>query len=435
MLPKNLSFCNSFPVVCLKGGSSNTPPQPQSKTFKYLLLTTYGQSISSWLTFVNRPLSSSSFTLGATPAYDYAKAELVKFKIDIGIDYLMGTLKVSDPDPFIKYLCSVYDLKFELKEHPKHHGCYEFTHQLIDPVSGGKIYYLFDEINDVYILAVILPGEVVRSVSKLDNIHFIIRSVAVYRLCFTVIDIKIDDYLKRVDFSFLHKLAKKGHVAGSQKYLFLSGGVVGDYGASKADTIYFGSKRSNLKVYNSDFIRQDNAYRWEGRFREKKCTTIINYLINNFNDFESDDSVQLSRLFKYLGNKVLNIAKFIHRKSKKQSTSRYKTYRFYQSLLDDVGELDPSILKDDFVPRLSTAELLRNSFKWFNRQVFKRLFTIKESFGNKLFYSTLDKMFTLKSMQFTDKDNILLCKLSNHLSQINPLHRIDYVNSLVYSFN
>ena len=287
-----------------------------------------------------------------------------------------------------------------------------------------------------YTVAFIAPGKSLRPLSSLQVIEFIIRSVLVYKLRYTAIDLKFDDFEKRVDPIYLWQLAMDGDVAGTKKYFFASSGTVGDRGVHQADTLYLGSNRNQSRIYNAEVVHDIPAYRWETRFREYKCTTIIDYIIGNFDDFDTDVDRQIAKLHQYFANKILNVSKFIKRNGdKKQSISRFERYEFYQSLFDAIGELDKIILKDPPQPKLNTTEFLCKSFDWLNKQVFKRLHLIKSTFGSDAFHFLLDICLASASGRYKKSDFILSDHVKSFIDSIkhDDIDFAQFLNHLCYS--
>ena len=355
-------------------------------------------------------------------------------KVDIGIDYLSATVKDISTDVFknlINYLTKVFAIEFDYSDTPHKYGCYRFTDTLQSPVNGLKVYYKLN-VSGTYTIALICPGKSLRPLMTTDIFEFIIRAKSLYCLRFTRIDIRLDDYRKRVSFGYLHRLAVRGDVAGAQKRLYMNGGVIGDKGDSKSESMYLGSKRQQLNVYNADFLHNIDAYRWEGRFRENRCLSIIDFISNNYEDFTDNPRSQLAFLLQYLGNKVLAIAKFIKRNGdKKQSISRFERYPFYQSLLDDVGELDPELLKVEPEPKLNTYEFVRKSFDWLNKQVFKRIQLLIQSFGKSFFLEIFEDCLDSASKRFTNADYIRLVDTKLFIDDIKSCSLSVFYRSLI----
>ena len=402
------SFCHSryTPPSAQQGGPSNTPLQPQAQSSNSLLacVTEEATKLRQFLKDHSKSIVKKVDEI-AEPHFHSNQ------KLDIGIDYLSATVRDISTDVFknlINYLTQVFGVEFDYSDTPHKYGQYRFTDTLVAPVNGLKIYYQLN-LSGTYTIALICPGKSLRPLTITSIFEFIIRAKLVYRCKFTRIDIRLDDYRKRVSFGYLHRLAVRGDVAGAQKRLYMDGGVVGDKGSSKSESMYLGSKRQQLNIYNADFLHDIDAYRWEGRFRENRCETIINFIVANYEDFTDNHYSQLTFLVQYLGNKVLAIAKFVKRNGdRKQAISRFERYPFYQSLLDDVGELDAELLKTEPEPELNTYEFVRKSFDWLNKQVFKRIQLLIQSFGKSLFSNIFENCLNSASQRFTNADCIRL---------------------------
>ena len=444
----------------LTGGRSNTPLSPHSvdplrvesqpsaypigtntQLPAYLMSTNAQSSVSrsdrlleSTIRYFLKPsyetLGDTHIRLCTAPSY--------RRSLDVGIDYLMGMLDLSfsDFEAFLRYCSKVFSVTFELIDEPIYHGQYRFEKKLVCPLTGLKLFYKSNLEDLSYTVAFIAPGKSLRPLSSLQVIEFIIRSVLVYKLRYTAIDLKFDDYERRVDATYLWQLAMKGDVAGTKKYLFVSSGTNGDRGFHQADTLYLGSNRNQTRIYNAEVLHDIPAYRWETRFREHKCTTIINYIIDNFNDFDTDIDRQIAKLHQYFANKILNVSKFVKRNGdKKQAISRFERYEFYQSLFDSVGELDKLILKDPPQPKYNTTEFLCRSFDWLNKQVFKRLHLIKSTFGSETFNFLFDICLSSASTRYKKSDFIL----SDHVKSLMDSLKLDdnqfaqFLNVLCFS--
>lgn len=406
------------------GGSSNTPLQPQALLMQFapcLVSSEYRNLL------INKSTNIKNLV-------DFDNSyQIERFaSIDIGIDYLMGMIHTTDFYGFVAYIESVFKFEFTIKEEIKHHGCYKFERQFLDPLSGVKIFHKYSDDVDIHTAAVIIPGQPCRSLTKDEILNFVVTASQQYRLDFTCIDVCIDDYFKRVNFKKLYQLAQAGDVAGTTVYKYIAGGVVGDWGVDEADTIYFGSKRCNLKVYNADFLHNIDAFRWEGRFREDRAKTLVNYIVENYYNYSDDLNKNLVAIYRYLGNKVLNISKFIKRYGdKKQSISRFKRYRFYQSLLNAVGELPLEILKEPPKPHIDESEFIVNRFNWFNRQVFKSIMMMRDVFGD-LWEPIFEQCLQSTKPRFNNSDIIVKNKLSRFMTQIrSSLTSDDFVASLI----
>ena len=445
---------------CLAGGPSNTPLNP-----RYVDLLRIESQLSAYPVGINTQLpaylistnaqsspsetdclSESTIKYFIKPSYETLSSGYIRLcpvasyrqSLDVGIDYLMGMLDLpyADFDSFLRYCSKVFSVTFELLDEPIYHGQYRFEKKLVCPLTGLKFFYKTNSESLTYTVAFIAPGKSLRPLSSLQVIEFIIRSVLVYKLRYTVIDLKFDDYQRRVDGAYLWELAKKGDVAGTRKYLFVSSGTIGDRGLHQADTLYLGSNRNQTRVYNAEVLHDIPAYRWETRFREHKCITIINYIIDNFNDFDTDIDRQIAKLHQYFANKILNVSKFVKRNgNKKQAISRFERYEFYQSLFDSVGELDKLILKDPPQPKYNTTEFLCKSFDWLNRQVFKRLHMIKSTFGSETFQFLLDICLASASGRYKKSDFILSDHIKSLVDSIkhDDIDFAQFLNVLCYS--
>ena len=329
-------------------------------------------------------------------------------KVDIGIDYLMGNIRLTRTEfsRFLAYVCSSFKIELDFREESITHGRYRFTHQAVSPINGLKLFYKLLPTGKV-LVAFICPGKSLRPLSFYDVVCFITRLVSAYNAKFTRIDIRLDDYVRRVSIKYLEHLAESGDVAGVSKYKGINSGAIGDEGDSNSRSLYLGSKRRILNIYNAEFMHGIPADRWEGRFREDRASNIANYIADNIDDFVDDPTEMLVHLLQYCGNKVLDIAKFIDRKgNKSQAISKFKRYDFYQSLLDDVGELDPALLKDEPKPKLNAYQFVTQTFDWLNRQVFKRLAMMESCFGSALFDTIYNRCLSNALDNFNKVDMI-----------------------------
>ena len=425
------------------GGSSNTPLQPQKIDGRWQLATLSAEAlkivylldvapnkIAKYCKSVENDIHSQYLSDGDRESENNSKSEEDHKskdnpkKVDIGIDYLMGILKLSSDkaNSFLAYLSQVFDCKLDFREYFISHGCYDFHYIYESPISGLKIYYEMNEDTTVT-LALIAPGKSLRPLSMMQILEFIVRAFVVYRCKFTRIDVRVDDYKKRSNIRMFHNLAKKGDVAGVTKRAYMESGVVGDGGRDEAETLYLGSKRTGLRIYNAELLHDIPAYRWEGVFREERCITIINRIVGNFEDFPEDPMKQLAEIVKYLGNKVMDIAKFIKRKKDtKQAISRYQRYSFYKSLIKDIGEIDPELLKDEPKPKLNSYEFVMKSFEWLNKQVFKRLELLRESFGIN-FDQLLDECLKSAKDRYSNADDIRQEEINDFIKNI-PQHNL-----------
>ena len=407
-LPLSQLLLIDNPPLAERGGRSNTPQIPQTDFLK-LCPAYVSDEVATYRYFLTN-YSTSTVKNNKKKEVEIVHPLVTKKPIvDIGLDYLMGMIKNISTDVFTrlcKYLSDVFEVELDYSDEPKHHGNYRFEERLTSPVNGLKIFYKLN-LSGTYTLALICPGKSLRPLPTADIFEFMTRVMSVFKCKFTRIDVRLDDYRKRVSFGYLHRLAVRGDVAGAQKRLYMNGGLVSDKGNSKSESMYLGSKRQQLNIYNADFLHDIDAYRWEGRFREKRCTNICNFIVDNYDEFSNDPDSQLLFLLQYLGNMVLNIAKFIKRNGdKKQAISRFKRHPFYQSLLDDVGELDPEILKIEPDPKLNTVEFVRQSFDWLNRTCFKRIQLLIQAFGKKFFYRVFDGCLANAADRFNSSDYI-----------------------------
>ena len=433
-LPLSQLLLLDNPPLAERGGRSNTPQIPQKDFCKYHLAMLSDEIVTYRYFLTN--YSTSTVKNNKKKEVEIIHPLVIKKPIvDIGIDYLMGMIKNISTEVFsnlCKYLSNVFQVELDYSDEPKHHGNYRFEEQLTSPVNGLKIFYKLN-LSGTYTLALICPGKSLRPLSKTDIFEFIIRVMSVFKCKFTRIDVRLDDYRKRVSFGYLHRLAVRGDVAGAQKRLYMTGGIVGDKGSAKSESMYLGSKRQQLNVYNADFLHEIDAYRWEGRFREKRCTDICNFIVENYHDLSDNQDSQLMFILQYLGNKVLNIAKFIKRNGdKKQAISRFKRHAFYQSLLDDVGELDPEILKIEPDPKLNTVEFVRQSFDWLNRTCFKRIQLLIQAFGKKFFYRVFDSCLSNAADRFNSSDYIRMRDVMMFFDDIALESHETFHNELVF---
>ena len=311
------------------------------------------------------------------------------------------------------YVASTFNCKLISQKHHTQHGCYSYTHRCHSPINGIKLLYLKGHgVN--YRASIIIPGKALRTLHFHDILAFMTRLTHVFRVKFTRIDLCMDDYRRRVSYKFLHSLAIQGETAGAQLYDGRRSGVCGDKGLSGSDSIYFGSKRRILNIYNAEFMHGIPADRWEARFREDYCLDVCNYLTNNFdgdaNPYTEESDNNIQHLLTYCAHKVLGIVKFIHRKgkAKNQSVKTYKRYAFYDSFFKEIDEIDPRALRNSPTPDLNSYQFVVRSFDWLNRQVFKRLVTLKKSFGSELFSIVLSACYANAYENFTEADHVRL---------------------------
>ncbi len=145
----------------------------------------------------------------------------------------------------------------------------------------------------------------------------------------------------------------------------------------------------------------------------------------------NDDS-NVSFITKYLGNKALNVAKFVKRNGdKKQALNRYERYEFYQSLLDDVGEIDLKAYRKPKNEDLPPSEYLIKKIKWLRQQVFKTLHILKEVFGQETFDFLMNICISSCSMKLTRKDKIIIEDIQKYLDQLSHLSEIDLLNKFI----
>ena len=270
-----------------------------------------------------------------------------KFKssltLDLGISYLVGNFRISKKlfYSFCNYVSSIFAIQLNFIEEDSRHGKYLYNKSAISYERDLKIMY--KEFSDFSIQSSFVISDEILKAQPLKNIlEFIVRASQFYGVSFSRIDLRMDDYKRRVTISELHRLVQDGEVVGVSKYKVTSKRSK----SSKVDSIRLISKRRYLEVYNAEFVHDIAAERWKARFIERRVDSIVDYIVEKYDDFENIQDICLIEVLKFIGKKILSVAEFVSLDKNKIKTSKKpKRYKFYQSFYDDLEKFNFSFKK------------------------------------------------------------------------------------------
>ena len=336
--------------------------------------------------------------------------------VTINCDYLQGTVRYHNCSTVLSlkgFIDSSFgtNLRFHFPAHFRS-GEHTYDHVAECPITGVKLAYFRHHGSGLYYVTFVIPGKALRVVHPEAWLSFVVRGVVNFNLKFTRIDGKVDDYLRRVERSKLLKLAQNGDCAKVRKYLYIISGVIGQ--KDGVDSIYLGSNRRLLNVYDAEYMHGLDADRWEGRFREGRAEHLARYFVDHF-DIDSDIPIteQVNDCLRYLGNYVLKIVDFVKRKQdKSRELKRYRRYKFFSSLLKDVGEVDIGLLPKP--ENLNAIEFVQKTFDWGNKQIFKRFALMAAAFAFDFAY-LFNQCLAAASEKFTKDDILWIQEIQNFI--------------------
>ena len=339
--------------------------------------------------------------------------------VTINCDWIQGTAKFysrSTLSKFQRFIENSFNSRLVVEPGHYHNGM-TYDHIGVCPINGSKISYIQDKTSQVYSVGFSIPGKALREVHPLVWLTFIVRAVASFKVKMTRLDVAVDDYKRRVEISKILELAQKGDCAKVQKYLYIISGAIGE--VKGVDSIYLGSNRRLLNIYNAEYMHGKDAERWEGRFREERAEHLAQYIVDHF-DIDSDVPLnnQINDCLRYMGNYVLKIVDFVKREGdKSRELKRYRRYKFYYSLLKDIGEVDIGKLPKR--ENLNAAEFVQRTFDWGNRQVFKAFALMSVAFSFESGY-LFNECLAAAAKRFNRDDILRIEQIQTFINQTFP---------------
>ena len=376
-----------------EGGSTNSPPHRQGKS----------------------PANAIGKALTAIQA-DTLNEKAEDRNVTINCDWIQGTAEYHSCNrikQLQRFIENSFDVKLTFQSRHYHNGM-NYDHVAICPITETRISYIKDRESGTYKVGFSIPGRAIRPVHPVVWLTFIVRAIVSFDAWMTRLDGAMNDYKRRVKTSKLLELAQKGDCAKVRKYLYMVSGAVGQ--VKGVDSLYLGSKRRMLNIYDAEYMHGDDADRWEGRFREERARHLAQYFVEHF-DPDSDVPLndQINDCLRYLGNYVLKIVDFVKREGdKNRELKRYRRYAFYTSLLKDIGDVD--IEKLPKKECINAAEFVQKTFDWGNRQVFKRFALIASAFSFDFNY-LFNHCLIAAAERFTKDDILWIQEIQNFIGQ------------------
>ena len=335
-------------------------------------------------------------------------------KVTVNCDWIQGTAEYysrSRINQLRRFIENSFNVKLVINPGHYHNGM-TYDHVGICPITETRISYIKDRDTGTYKVGFSIPGRAIRPVHPVVWLTVIVRAVVNFNVKMTRLDGAADDYVRRVKISKILELAQKGDCAKVRRYLYMISGDIGQVDGT--DSIYLGSNRRLLNIYNAEYMHGKDAERWEGRFREKRAEHLAQYFVDHF-DPDSDVPLndQINDCLRYLGNYVLKIVDFVKREGDKtRELKRYRRYKFYYSLLKDIGEVDIDKLPKQ--ESINAAEFVQKTFDWGNKQVFKRFALMSVAFSFDFDY-LFRHCLAAASIRFTAKDILWLEEIQNFI--------------------
>ena len=114
----------------------------------------------------------------------------------------------------------------------------------------------------------------------------------------------------------------------------------------------------------------------------------------------------------------MKIVDFVKREGdKSRELKRYRRYKFYYSLLEDIGEVDIGNLPKQ--ESVNAAEFVQKTFDWGNRQVFKRFALMSVAFSFDFNY-VFNECLAAAAIKFTSKDILWIEEIQTFINQTFP---------------
>ena len=244
-----------------------------------------------------------------------------------------------------------------------------------------------------------IPGQSWAQMELIDQYRFISGLFFAYGARGTRFDIALDDYKRRVSPETVRKTVKKGDFARFRKSKEV---MSRDVNGESSLTMYLGSgnrgiRRKGMAFYDALPVHGIDAYRQELRYREKYAKKMFeSFARANFSEvfnlrFDAEgmdkEATMLAEkeISRNLAQMVVGAVDFLKRRKKgsnkrEKNLDRCKRYRWWQSLIDDVGGM-----MTISVP--TPKPVLERTIKWIEHQVMKKLTMLRDGWGYERFQS------------------------------------------------
>ena len=182
-----------------------------------------------------------------------------------------------------------------------------------------------------------------------------------HRVKVTRVDIRLDDYRRRVTSEQLKRVVEKGNYTLLEASKILDSKI--SFGSPKEGTIYFGSPKSNklIRFYNAETIHEISADRWEAQFRRERAELVWDEILNLTNQAD-------------LAQFVTGSVDFRDREQGDKNLSRCPRLEFWQSLIDEAA----GAYNESLPPKNPSLE---KTLRWLDRQVGPSLAMVYDGYG------------------------------------------------------
>ena len=244
-----------------------------------------------------------------------------------------------------------------------------------------------------------IPGQSWAQMELMDQYRFISGLFFAYSAHGTRFDIALDDYKRRVSPEKVRTTVNKGDFAHFRKSKEVRSR---DVNGESSLTMYLGFgtrgiRRRGMAFYDALLIHGIDAYRQELRYRQEHAKKMFEgFARANFSEvfnlrFDSEDMDKEATMLaekeisKNLAQMVVGAVDFLKRCKKgsdnrEKNLDRCKRYRWWQSLIDDVGSM-----MTISVP--TPKPVLERTIKWIEHQVMKKLTMLRDGWGYMRFQS------------------------------------------------
>lgn len=321
--------------------------------------------------------------------------------LSVRLDYLTCLGFVEDIQSLISFLTSLTE-PIVVEEHNSFCGRYYFTHRGSSP-NGVYVDWLVDDSLCTYRLTV--PGKVFAYLPLIDQYHLVEVLCSVYRARCTRIDIALDLWNSVITPELLLQCYERGEYAGFQKEpkiystyektdnSVFPGQIITGIGLGRR------SGGKTLVVYRTRFVHDFDTVRLELRFFEDRADKTFNlFAILDPNLYVSSDEFE-GEIGKFLASFIPGEYRFGVRKDK--NLDRMVLKHWWKGLIMQIGKTRITHLP---APQPS----LQKSMSWFERQVAKKLYCIREALGVEDFEMFMTRAFERARMRLKPHDFALI---------------------------
>ena len=313
-------------------------------------------------------------------------------------------------DSLFELLHYLYNDKQYLKEvYERNYGGYVVTHRVSNVNNSIIVEYGKYGDEGGYWTRITLNGSYLETMCFLSQVRIIynLTQFGGFSLKATRVDLALDDYNKHL--SAIDLWNNSEYIRFFKKKEIIKSGDIKTEDSELNTTVYFGSKRKKLRVYNTLQKHDYDATRFELQLRENYALCFIDSLQLSVDAFDLSDDYEVN-LTKHMINFTFGFFDFLYYDD--NNLDRCRRLEFWESFLNyiDVNWCKTNIIR--------VKSSLDNKFAWMQRQVAKTITMIAIATTNNQFNEYLQSLFINAKKRYYGKDFLWQQEFINYFQSL-----------------